>query len=116
MPAHTKKRPTKKIVLTFTGPVSKQDKAIELMESIGFKDTSDLRPWREYFAEFADNEPGTALSGARYKEGITQRQLSEKTGIPQRHISEMENGKRVIGRKIARLLSEALNIDYRIFL
>ena len=39
------------------------------MESIGFKDTSDLRPWRESFPEFADNEPGTALSGERYKEG-----------------------------------------------
>ena len=116
MLAHTKKRHTKKIVLTFTGPVSEQDKARELMESIGFKDTSELRPWRESFPEFADNEPGTALSGARYKEGITQRQLSEKTGIPQRHISEMENGKRVIGRKIARLLSDAINIDYRVFL
>ena len=86
------------------------------MESIGLKNTSDLRPWRESFPEFADNEPGTALAGARYKEGITQRQLSEKTVIPQNYISEMENGKRVIGRKIARLLSEALNIDYRVFL
>ena len=40
----------------------------------------------------------------------------EKTCIPQRHISEMENGKRVIGRKIARLFGEAFNIDYRFFL
>ena len=75
-----------------------------------------MRPWRESFPEFAENESGTALSGARYKEGITQRQLSDKTGIPERHICEMENGKRVIGRRIAHLLSEALNIDYRVFL
>jgi transcriptional regulator with XRE-family HTH domain len=54
--------------------------------------------------------------GHGIKEGITQRQLSEKTGISQKHISEMGNGKRVIGRKIARLLSETLNIDYRVFL
>jgi len=56
------------------------------------------------------------LVGARGKEGLTQKQLSEKTGIPQRHISEMENGKRAIGKKNARLFAEALNIDYRIFL
>ena len=89
---------------------------MELMESIGFKDTLENAPWMEFFSDFVDNSPSTALSGARYKEGITQRQLSEKTGIPQRHISEMENGKRVIGRKIARLLSDALNIDYQVFL
>ena len=75
-----------------------------------------MRPWRESFPEFADNESGKVLAGARYKEGVTQRQLSEKTGIPQRHISGMENGKRVIGQKIARLFGEALNIDYRVFL
>ena len=116
MLGHTKKRHTKKIVLTFTGPVSKKDKARELMESIGFKDASENAPWMESFSEFLDNSPGTALSGARYKEGVTQRQLSEITGIPQRHISEMENGKRVIGRKNARLLSDALKVDYRVFL
>ncbi|WP_442877394.1 helix-turn-helix domain-containing protein [Desulfolutivibrio sp.] len=40
-------------------------------------------------------------------------ELSQATGIPRRHISEMENGKRPIGKKNARLLAEALNIDPR---
>ena len=41
------------------------------------------------------------------------KQLSEKTGIPIRHISEMENGKRPIGQKNARLLGDVLSIDPR---
>lgn len=110
---HTKKRHTKRIVLTFSGPVSERDKAVKLMESIGFKDTSDSIQWKDAFPEFKDNSPGVVLAGARYKEGLTQRQLSDLTGIPQRHISEMENGKRAIGRKNARLLSDALKIDYK---
>ena len=113
---HTKKRPTKKISLTFLGPVSKKKKAVALMESLGFQDASGSAPWRDAFHEYGDNELGTALAGARYKEGLTQRQLAERTGIPQRHISEMENGKRTIGRKRAHLLGDVLNVDYRVLL
>ncbi len=50
------------------------------------------------------------------REGLTQRQLSEMTGIPQRHLSEMENGKRIIGKETAKKLGTALNADYRAFL
>jgi DNA-binding XRE family transcriptional regulator len=110
---HTKKPHTKRIVLTFSGPVSERDKAVKLMESIGFKDTSDSIPWKDAFPEFKENSPGVALAGARHKEGLTQREVSDLTGIPQRHISEMENGKRAIGRKNARTLGEVLKIDYR---
>jgi plasmid maintenance system antidote protein VapI len=39
------------------------------------------------------------------------------SGIPQRHISEMENGKRQIGRERAKKLADALHVaDYRVFL
>ena len=57
------------------------------------------------------------MRGARYREGVTQRQLAELTGIPQRHISEMESGKRQIGRENAKKLATALHVsDYRVFL
>ena len=36
------------------------------------------------------------------------------TGIPQRHISEMERGKRPIGKERAKKLAVALNINYRV--
>jgi plasmid maintenance system antidote protein VapI len=47
---------------------------------------------------------------------LTQTQLAELTGIPQRHISEMENGKRTIGKEMAKRLGKALNISYKVFL
>jgi transcriptional regulator with XRE-family HTH domain len=56
------------------------------------------------------------LQGARYREGFTQVQLSALTGIPRRHISEMEHGKRPIGRETAKKLAKALKVDYRVFL
>uniref|UniRef100_A0A7C4RTQ6 XRE family transcriptional regulator n=1 Tax=Desulfatirhabdium butyrativorans TaxID=340467 RepID=A0A7C4RTQ6_9BACT len=110
-----KKHPTE-ITLTFIGPDDMKQRAIELMQSIGFTGIEDGIPWRSAFPEFSDNEKGTLLKGARLREGLTQKQLSEKTGIPQRHISEMETGKRQIGRKRAEILAEALQTDYRMFL
>jgi transcriptional regulator with XRE-family HTH domain len=38
------------------------------------------------------------------------------TGIPQPHISQMERGKRPIGKKTAHQLAKALQVDYRMFL
>lgn len=60
--------------------------------------------------------PGLVLKGARAREDMTQKQLAEKTGIRQHHISEMENGKRVIGKDVAQKLAKALDTDYRHFL
>ena len=61
-------------------------------------------------------EVGKALAGTRDREGLTQIQLSKLTGIPQRHISEMENGKRPIGKEMAKRLGKALSISYKVFL
>lgn len=100
------------------GPAENWPKVESILKEFGFSiQTEGSIPWRDAFPkEFTDNESGTALRGARNKEGLTQMQLSEKTGIPQRHISEMERGKRPIGRKNAKLFANALNINYRIFL
>ena len=57
-----------------------------------------------------------ALAGARGKERLSQRQLAALTGIPQRHISEMEHGKRPIGKAHAKRLAKALHVDYRVLL
>jgi len=56
------------------------------------------------------------LRGLRYREGLTQVQLAEQLGIKQSHISEMENGKRTIGKKIAKRLENIFGTDYRLFL
>ncbi len=60
--------------------------------------------------------PGEVLKGARFREGLTQVQLAAKIGIKPSHISEMENGKRPIGREMARRLGKALKVSYKVFL
>jgi transcriptional regulator with XRE-family HTH domain len=66
--------------------------------------------------ELLDQTPGTMLRGARYREDMTQVQLAEVSGIPRRHISDMENNRRPIGKQAARKLAEVPKVDYRVFL
>lgn len=65
---------------------------------------------------FPGRSPATLLRGARTKENMTQQELADKTLIARRHISEMENGKRPIGKQTARKLGEVLKVDPRVFL
>ncbi len=59
---------------------------------------------------------GLVLRGARYHKGVSQKKLAEKTGISQDNISKIENGKRTVGEKVAKILAKALHIDYHQFL
>jgi len=67
----------------------------------------------EVFPEYVGKEKQVALRAYRYREDLTQKQLADRTGIPQRHISEMETGKRPIGKENAKKLAEVLSCDYR---
>ena len=74
-------------------------------------------PWRKLFKEYKDDEiPGITLRGARTKEAMTQKELSEKAGIPQGHISAMENGKRKIVKRIAQKLCNSIDVSYKDYL
>ena len=110
---HTKKRPTENLVplhlMVHPANVAAITRYVEQLEQ------SESLPWREV-AGRRGNIPSSILRGARGKAAITQIRLSELTGIPQRHISEMEQGKRVIGRETAKKLATALDLDYRMFL
>lgn len=64
-------------------------------------------PWQTAFLALEENVAGVYLAGARHREGLTQHQLAGRCGLSQRHISEVENGKR---------LAAALHVDYRVFL
>ncbi len=117
MQERTKKPPIESVELRFLGPIVNMAKAIESLKPLEFVDTSDSVPWRDAYPEYSEGQLiGKALVGARYREGLTQIQLSEMTGIPQRHISEMENGKRPIGKEMAKRLGKVLNISYKVFL
>jgi DNA-binding XRE family transcriptional regulator len=141
MSVHTKKRPTKtprrgllrkhphrsvpagallsdeRLQLVFVGPAAHAECVRDALHAWGFEEVRDTVPWRECFPEWTDAAlPGIALAGARHKEGLTQVQLAGMTGIPQRHISEMEHGKRPIGKELAKKLAEVVKVDYRILL
>ena len=63
-----------------------------------------------YYKEMNINRSGNLLAGARLKKGLTQKKLSEMTGIPQSVISDYEKGRRKITRQAAIKLSSALII------
>lgn len=99
----------------FRLPLSTRDKIEEFFEQ--FED-DEFIPVEEAFPELFDPilGPGRVLKGMRYREELTQKQLAEKLGIRQHHLSEMENGKRPIGKEMAKKLAKALRADYRVFL
>jgi ribosome-binding protein aMBF1 (putative translation factor) len=115
--ARTRRPPIETVKLTVTGPSHQKGKAVEALQPLGFVEVEESIPWRDAFADLRDDQiPGVTLADARAKEGLSQRQLSELTGIPQRHISEMEKGRRTIGRERAKKLARALKVNFRIFL
>lgn len=113
MLARTKRRPTEGLVplklMVHPANIDAITKYAEQLEK------SDSIPWREVAGK-RGNVPGSVLRGARGKAGLTQTRLSELCGIPQRHLSEMERGKRPLGKETAKKLAAALNLDYRLFL
>ncbi|NGX47519.1 MAG: hypothetical protein K1000chlam3_00894 [Chlamydiae bacterium] len=56
------------------------------------------------------------LRASRFKNDVSQKELAEAIGVSQHHISEMENGKRPIGKEMAHRLAEFFKTDYRLFL
>lgn len=56
---------------------------------------------------------GGTVVAYRTRLDMTQKQLAQKSGIDQAHISAMENNKRSIGVTTAKKLAKALKIDYK---
>jgi transcriptional regulator with XRE-family HTH domain len=70
-------------------------------------------PWEEVYPDFNGS---VALRGARKREALTQKELARLAGVSQTHVSEMEHGKRPIGKDMARRLATVLKVNYRVFL
>jgi DNA-binding XRE family transcriptional regulator len=113
---HTNAPHTETVRLAFDVPPALVDTVLETMRGYGLREKNESVPWREALNVRDEDLPATCLRGGRAKEGLTQKRLSEMTGIPRCHISAMENGKRPIGKKTARILAAALNLDARLFL
>jgi len=58
----------------------------------------------------------TALRGLRRREGLTQVEMGKMLNVPQGNLSQMERGKRPVGKIIAKRLAELFKTDYRLFL
>ncbi len=99
--------------VSFRIPAKNLEKAKKALSNLGAEETVTSIPWREVLPGF---EAGQALRGARKRESLTQKQLASLLGVSQTHISEMEHGKRPIGKEMARRLARVLKVDYRVFL
>lgn len=113
MQAHTRKHPTENLVTVHLRVRPAHAKLLRrYAESLEADDASSYSV-AEVFPEYIGKEHELALRAYRLREGLTQKQLADLTGIPQHHISELENGKRTIGKERARKFAEALHCDYR---
>ena len=79
MQEHTNAPRTEAVMLSFAVPPDRIEEVLRTMRSLGLSPTHDSTPWRDALGYTAEAMPGVLLSGARYREGLTQAQLAEKT-------------------------------------
>ncbi|KTC71406.1 helix-turn-helix protein [Legionella birminghamensis] len=91
---------------------------IEVMER--YKVTSDDKyiSIDDLFSDLTQEsgEPGMLLKGLRYREGLSQIDFAKKLNVSQTNLSAMENGRRAIGKELAKRIADLFEVDYRIFL
>ena len=59
---------------------------------------------------------GALLKGLRAREGLSQVIFAEKIGVTQANLSNMEHGRRAIGKAIAKRIEQVFGTNYRYFL
>lgn len=64
----------------------------------------DLPDWAIYF------------KGIRQREDSTQKEMAEALGLTQSNISDIERGRRPIGKMLAKKIAERFNAEYRLLL
>lgn len=59
---------------------------------------------------------GALLKGLRLREGLSQVEFAKKINVTQANLSNMENGRRPIGKMIAKRIEKVFKANYRYFL
>jgi ribosome-binding protein aMBF1 (putative translation factor) len=82
------------------------------------KDDDVLVPADEVFKELnkKHGDVASTIRGFRVRDGMTQVELAKKLSIRQSHVSQIEHGKRVVGKKLAQKLAQLFSTHYQLFL
>lgn len=92
---------------------------IEIMENYKIEsDNNEYTSIDDLFCNLTQKsgEPGVLLRGLRYREGLSQAEFAKQLNISQTNLSAMENGRRSIGKELAKRIADIFELDYRIFL
>jgi DNA-binding XRE family transcriptional regulator len=92
---------------------------IEIMENYKIEpDNNEYTLVDDLFCNLTQKsgEPGVLLKGLRYREGLSQIELAKQLSMSQTNLSAMENGRRAIGKELAKRIADIFELDYRIFL
>jgi DNA-binding XRE family transcriptional regulator len=74
------------------------------------------KEWYTIEELFPESTPGRALRAYRNREDMTQKQTADAVGISVQNLSHMENGRRPIGKEMAKRLAKVLHTDWRLLL
>lgn len=127
MSAHMKTHHTKKnmfeIVLIYPDKTRRHsfvpsESAGRIEAILRENDEDDFIDWRIVAKDnlAKRKKAGVVLRGARYREDMSQKELAKLSGVSQENISRIENGKRVVGEKLAKKLAKPLKINYLLLL
>ena len=119
MQVHVKSPRTK---INIEGPIS--NKLLQVLkEDFGSKviisddDEYVLATETEWYKKTkARMKPGDHMRAYRVSRGLMQSQLGEKLGISKQNVSDMECGRRSIGKEVAKKLAEIFNTSVEKFL
>ena len=103
----------------FIIPRSALFKLLNFLQSLQFRDVNnEVISADEVFKNLdkKHGKTGITIRGLRIRDGLTQKELAHKLNIHQTHISQIENGKRIVGKNLAQKLAKVFRTDYRLFL
>ncbi len=106
----------KKVSVHFQVPIEKLEDIKRIVACLGGKEETTEVVGNDWEDAFQEKHSGVVIRGLRFRDELTQVELADKIGVLQSHISEMENGRRPIGKAMAKKLARVFNSDYKIFL
>ena len=91
---------------------------LDVIEQYKIYNDEDYMSVEDIFIDLTEEygEPGVLVKGLRAREGLSQDEFAKKINIGQTNLSAIENGRRSIGKVLAKRISEVFKVDYKIFL